>query len=246
MLSKLISSAAATGALLAVAGAANAGGFVAPVAETPIVAPIVDVAPASDWAGGYAGVSLGYSFNGDDEVGLDFYDGGVLDGRETGLTNLDLHGVTADLHAGYRWQRGSWVFGPELAIEGGSVDDTQDFDNGVVAGTVESSVNYVATLAMKTGYVVNPATMVYGSAGFAYGDFSYAVGSSPDEDYNASGYTLGLGVERKVSDRMSVFAEYQYRDFGSEDVTFTDGTDSIVTVATPKHQNIKVGVNFRF
>lgn len=222
-----------------------AGGYIAPVTEVPVIAPIVDVAPVSDWAGAYVGGSLGYSFGGDDEVGLDFFTGGTLTGRDTGLGDLDLNGPTASVHAGYRWQRGAWVFGPELAIEGGSVDDSVEFSSGGTDYTAESSVNYIATLAMKTGYVVNPQTLVYGTAGLTYGDFSYDLNTA-SEDYTANGWAVGLGVERKLSDRMSVFAEYQYRDFGSTDVSFADGADSIVTVATPKHQNVKLGVNFRF
>ena len=66
------------------------------------------------------------------------------------------------------------------------------------------------------------------------------------EGYTADGYSLGLGVERKVRDNLSVFAEWQYRNFGKEEVSFADGEAAIVTNATPEHHNIKVGVNFSF
>lgn len=239
----------ASGAAMLAVNAASAGGFIAPVVDTAVVAPVPVVeAPASDWAGAYGGVSLGYSFGGDDEVGLEYFSGGAATGRDTGLANLDIGGVTGALQAGYRWQRGAWVFGPELAIEGGSVDDSVSFTSRGVDYTAESSVNYIATLALKTGYIVNPQTLVYGTAGLAYGDFTYDLNDATpaSEDYNANGWMLGLGVERKLSDRMSVFAEYQYRDFGSEDVTFPDGSDSTLTVATPSHQNVRLGVNFSF
>ncbi|MDP5306532.1 outer membrane protein [Paracoccus spongiarum] len=245
----LTSAVAIAGASMLTAGASAAGGYVAPVATPPIVGPVVAVEPASSWAGAYGGVALGYSFGGDDEVGLDFFDGGVLDSRATGLADLDIGGVTGSLHGGYRWQRGSWVYGPELSLEGGSVDDSADFSEGGVSGTISNSVNYIAALTLKTGYLVNPQTMVYGTAGWNYGDFTYELegpSGSGSDDYTANGYVLGLGVERQVSERMSVFAEYQYRDFGSTDATFADGADSVVTVATPKHQNVKLGVNFRF
>lgn len=244
----LMTSFCAASAFLTVTGTASAGGFVSPVIDQPVAAPVA-AAPVSDWAGAYGGAALGYSFGGNDEVGLDLYSGGALLDRATGLTELELSGVTADLHAGYRWQRGNWVFGPELSIEGGSVDDASDFTYDGEAGRIESSINYLATLTMKTGYLVSPATMVYGSAGLAYGNFSYDL-TGPDgsgsDDYSANGYVLGLGVERKIGGNLSVFAEYQYRDYGRTDVTFTDGADSLVTVGTPTHQNVKVGVNFSF
>lgn len=244
----VMASLCAASAFLAAAGMASAGGFVSPVLDQPVAAPVTP-APAADWAGAYGGIALGYSFGGDDEVGLDAFEDGALVGRETGLTNLELSGVTADVHAGYRWQRGNWVFGPELSIESGSVDDVSDLTFDGEAGRIESSVDYLASLTLKTGYLVSPATLVYGSAGLAYGKFSYdltGLDVSGTEDYSANGYVLGLGVERKIGGNMSVFAEYQYRDYGRTDVTFTDGADSLVTVGTPTHQNVKFGVNFSF
>ncbi len=79
-----------------------------------IAAPVVQDAPASDWAGGYVGGSLGYAFAADDEIGLDLLQDGETASRGTALGNVDVKGVNAGLHAGYRWQRDNWVFGPEL------------------------------------------------------------------------------------------------------------------------------------
>lgn len=246
---------------IAIAGGAHAGGFVAPV-EPVVVAPVV-VAPVvapqspSDWAGGYAGLSLGYSFGADDEIGFDFLENDDADliGRHTALDNVKVKGPTAGLHAGYRWQRGNWVYGPELAIEGGSVDDSRDFTlaetgfNFETDLSLESKVNWIATLAFKTGYLVNPQTLIYGTAGVNHGDFDYTLsgnGESETVGYTQSGWVLGLGLERKLSERMSLFAEYQYRQFGKTSIYYRDGSDSLRTEATPKHQNIKLGLNFSF
>ena len=54
---------------------------------------------------------------------------------------------------------------------------------------------------------------------------------------------LGLGVERKLTDRMSVTGEYEYANFGSTDVELAPG---VVSVATPEHSNVKLGLNFSF
>lgn len=259
-IAKISASAAATLGLMA--GFATAGGFVAPVA--PISPPVTAPVAAGDWAGAYGGLSLGYSFGADDEIGFSFLNDDVEVGRQTALENVKIKGPTADLHAGYRWQRGNWVYGPELAIEGGSVDDSrtfqpEDFSVSPEPGTtidyefgpteLTASVNYIATLAFKTGYVVNPQTLVYGTAGVNHGDFDYELSSGGDsvsQSYSQTGWVLGLGVERKLTERVSMFAEYQYRQFGKSDIYFGDDEDSIQTQATPKHQNIKLGVNFRF
>lgn len=67
------------------------------------------------------------------------------------------------------------------------------------------------------------------------------------ESYSDTGYSLGLGVERKMRDNLSVFAEWQYRNFGKSEVTYDLGDgDAVLTRSTPEHHNIKVGVNFSF
>lgn len=237
---------------IAAAGGAMAGGYTPPVQEI-VVAPITQVTPTADWAGAYGGASLGYSFGGDDRVGFDYYEGGEMIGRSGEVTNLKVKGITGGIHAGYRWQRDNWVFGPQIGLEGGSVDAENTVsvvdEDGTDQLTLKSEVNYIATLTFQTGYLVDPQTMIYGNSGIAHGDFDYSI-SGPTggatEGYSATGYVLGLGVERKLSDRASVFAEWQYRNFSRTDVTFVDGTNSAVTVATPEHHNIKVGVNFSF
>lgn len=237
-------------ALVLGASAALAGGVVSPVADVePVtVTPVARIASA--WSGVYVGGSLGYSFWGDDTIGLDLVSNGDLIGRGTDLGDADFEGVTAGAHVGYRWQRGTWVFGPELGIEGGSVDGGEDVSAFGLDGTIESKVNYIVSLVMKTGYEMTPGTLIYGTIGVAHGDFDY-IGTVADDSqsvgYSGTGYAIGLGIERKMNERMSVFAEYQYRDFGREDLSFVlDSGENVETLATPTHSNVKLGVNFTF
>lgn len=225
---------------------AMAGEFVAPLPD-PVAAPVMQASPASDWAGGYAGGSLGYSFGGDDRIGFDVYEDNSLIDRNNDLGSADVKGPTVGLQAGYRWQRGNWVFGPELWIEGGSVDGSDTITPDGVR--VESSVNYLVGLQLKTGYAVDPQTLVYGTAGAVHGDLDYTLsgpGGSETVNYDADGYTLGLGVERKLRDSVSVVAEWQYRNLGKTEIEYDAGTDSLLTRSTPEHHNIKLGVNFSF
>lgn len=238
-------------ALLLTAGSSLAGGVVAPVVQTtPVVMAPITAPVTGTWQGPYAGGSIGYSFGGEDVIGLDRFSGDTLIARGTDLGDADLKGATAGLHLGYRWQRGSWVFGPELGIEGGNVDGGSSVAAFGLDGQIESEINHLATLVLKTGYEVSPGTLVYGTAGVARGDFDY-IGTVADESqsigYTSTGYAVGLGVERRMNPRLSVFAEYQYRDFGREDLFFDLGEDErIETIATPTHSTVKVGVNFTF
>lgn len=160
-----------------------------------------------------------------------------------------MKGATAGVRAGYRLQRGNWVFGPELAVEGGSVDasDTVALDGDPVR--VDSSVKNIVSLLLKTGYVVDPQTLVYGTLGAACGSFDYALSdgdTSETQGYRQTGAVFGLGAERAMSARTSVFAEYQFRNFGSTRLTYDPDAGEVTTVATPQHSNIQLGMNIRF
>lgn len=233
---------------LGVAGAAQAGGFGAPVVEVAPVA--VETAPVSDWAGAYVGGTVGYAFGGDDEVGFRFYENGALDEVVNGLTDLEVKGANAGLHLGYAWQRGQWVYGPELGVEFGKIDAKKDgIDEDGDYSAIESKVNHILSLRIKGGYLVNPQTLVFGTAGAVRGDFDYKL-AGPDgsatEGYSANGYSVGLGVERKLTERLSLTGEWEYRNFGKTKITYTDGVDSLTTNATPEHHNVKLGLNFSF
>ncbi|SCY27507.1 outer membrane protein [Paracoccus tibetensis] len=239
----ILAACVASGALISGASAALAGGFVAPSVEVePIVA--APVATTGDWAGAYVGGSIGYSFGGDDTIGFN-----ATDDDGFGVGSVDVKGATAGVRAGYRLQRGNWVFGPELAVEGGSVDASDIGDFGDAALDVESSVKNIVSLVLKTGYVVNPQTLVYGTLGAARGSFDYTLSdgeTSETQGYRQTGAVFGIGAERAVSARTSVFAEYQFRNFGSTSLTYDTTEGEVTTVATPQHSNIQLGMNFRF
>lgn len=231
--------------LVPAAPMAVAGGYIAPVVAPVIPAPVV-AAPGA-WAGPYAGLTLGYAVAGKERVGFsdlsDAYLGDVGD--------VDLTGLTGGVRIGYRWQRDAWVFGPELGFEVGNVDDTLDFSNQTGAGSVTSEVRSVMALRVKAGRQINEDTLLYGIVGIAHGRFAYevdatSIGSvSPvngSAKYDHTGFVVGLGVERRLSDRLSLTGEWEYAEFGKTDLEIA-GT---VTRATPKYHQIRLGANYRF
>lgn len=222
----------AAGAAVLTASAAHAGGFIAPVVQ---VEPPVVVAPvAAAWQGAYVGGALGYAFGGDDDIGQE------VNGRQLGdLGSAELSGANLTLRGGYRWQRDRWVVGPELSYMMGDIKDSFNLAAG---GSFESKVDNVLALKLKTGYLVNPETLVYGIAGWQKGNFTYD-NNGRNVDYDADGYVVGFGAERRINERMSVTAEYEYSNFGKTDVTIAPGVNS---VATPEFSNVKVGLNFQF
>lgn len=229
--------------LALLAPVAHAGGYTAPVEPVPVIAPVTQ-APVADWAGAYGGLGVGYVLGSDDVAG-------VSDPTDTLIASpgeLDLKGLTYGLHLGYRWQVATSggrqiVIGPELSYESGNADAS--FENGASNG--EAEMDKFMALRVKTG-VLNAAgnALFYGIAGYGRGDFNYAVegsGMSYDGEYSDNAWILGLGAERKLTERMSVFGEWEFRGFGKTTLTDAGG---FMTEATPEHHHLKMGVNFSF
>lgn len=234
--------------------AAQAGGYIAPVVE--IAEPIVAEEAAPLWQGGYVGGSLGYAFQGEDVVGLHETATATSADRFLGdVGELKLKGVNGSLRAGYGWQRNDWVFGPELGFDFGSIEDSVSgrlAPRGYVPTDVEaeSKIKNVISLTGKLGYVVRPDVLLFGKAGVARADIEYRLSGadesgetySGNSDYKKTGYIVGFGAEKRINEKFTVTGEYEYANFGKETREF----QGIHTEATPKYNNIKVGLNYRF
>lgn len=236
--------------VVALAACVIGGGAVAgdlkPVEKEPVV--VAPAAPsANGWQGFYAGARLGYAFGGDDRVGHRNASG-VMVNPSAG--DLDVEGVNYGFRLGWRGERRlsrrSFVYGIELGYDRGDV--SQSFSSGYNGST---ELNHLLGLRLKSGVTSQSGqTLFYGILGYVQGDFDYAVSGSTggsainlDTSYDTDGYSLGLGVEHLLSENWSVNAEWEYYDFGSK--TLTDGGGA-TTKATPDHNNLQVGVNFRF
>lgn len=230
------------GMLLASLAPAFAGGYVAPVIAAPVVPQEPPAAPRN-WQGPYLGGAIGYALGADDRVGIAKPGGGAT----YSPGSVDIQGVTYSVHLGYRWQRAlrdrQIVTGPELAYEGGSADDS--FDKGGVVAS--SELDRLLSLRWKTG-ILNDAkdTLFYGSVGFARGKFGYSTegaGMAYKGDFKDNAWTVGLGLEKKLNDRFSLFGEREFRQFGKTSLTDATGYS---TRATPEHHHVRLGMNVSF
>ncbi len=219
---------------------AMAGSLSDPVIETPVETIATDWRPF--WEGAYIGGTLGYNFSGGDRIGVTQTSGGQFN-----LGEYENSGWAGSLRAGYRWQLDRWVFGPEIAIEGGQVEDT--FTSAGYSGT--TTLNHAMSLRLKAGYVwpvLN--SIVYGTVGVSRAEFDYSVmgaGSSGplaiNQTYATNGYILGVGIEQPLTKRLSITGEYEFMNYGKD--TLSDGLGN-TTIATPLFHSVKVGLNLRF
>jgi outer membrane immunogenic protein len=179
---------AALFATAALAAPAFAGGPITAEPEPIIAEPVPYVAPGIDWSGPYAGVQLGYA-----DVDSN---GGGLDGD----------GFLGGVHAGYRWDMGSFVAGAELDY------DSADIDLGAAGDTLDD----VARLKLIAGTEFG-RSLVYGTIGAAHA--SATVGGA---DLSDNGYFIGAGVDYAVTDSWTVGGELMQHKFDDFDGSGVD------------------------
>ncbi len=177
-------------ATAAISAPAFAGGPVA-VAEEPAVIPAAEpyVAPGLDWSGAYVGAQLGY---------------GDVDSNGAGL---DGNGWLGGVHAGYRWDLGSWVAGTELSWDKASID---------LGATAGDELDSVAALKLMAGREIGNS-LVYGTLGAAH-----AKASVGGVDLSDDGFVYGLGFDYAVNDRWTVGGEVLQHQFDDFDASGTD------------------------
>ncbi len=154
-----------------------------------------------------------------------FY-GGAQIGYATGSVDpgsLGIDGTDYGIHAGYNRDMGEWVLGGELTYSGASYD--YDFPIPV-EGTA------LVTVKLRAGYDLGPG-LLYGVAGWSktWVDSPLLPNSISDD-----GALFGLGYEHRISDQISIGAEYNHN-------TFTNFNDSPSDVTL---DTIQARVSFHF
>lgn len=184
--------------------------------------------------GPYAGLSFGYAGAGDDRVGLN--PPGLVVGT------LDNSGPVGGVLLGLGGEGRGLSYGIEIEAQLADVADR------VGAGGVTARTRMTATAGLRArlGLAWDAGT-VYVTGGPSWGRFDYSVtggGFGLDRSFTRTGYSLGLGWQRPVSDRLSLRAEYLYSNFGT--ATLSDPVSGAVTRATPVNHRLGLALIARF
>ncbi|MGI9354651.1 MAG: outer membrane protein [Rhizobiaceae bacterium] len=189
----------------------------------------------------------------------------------------DEFGFTGGIGLGYDQQLGNWIGGVEVDGSLTSLNVEHRFSRidpnpafpftGVTTNTTyQTDIDWLATARLRLGYVVSDNLMFYGTGGLAIGevtnrfrlsipDFPVAAGgpyTSPDwnESGTETGFVIGAGVEKKLSENLRLTFSIQYVDLGDVNVEGTDPAafpgeeinyrfDNVFTTA-------KIGLTFSF
>lgn len=131
---------------------------------------------------------------------------------------------------GYDFNLGDGVFGVETSLTGRTGSNrfpTFDLDPG-------RTINVTA----RAGFLVSPEGLLYARGGYSNARFS--IPNGPRE--NRDGYTVGAGYEHKLSQNISARLEYNYSDYGNDQLPGTGGPS---TLNYHRHA-VTTGINFRF
>jgi outer membrane immunogenic protein len=138
----------------------------------------------SIWQGIYAGVHLGYG------------ESGPADGFVGGA------------QIGYNWQAGQIVYGVEADVSFADISVEQTF----LGVTASASIDWMATLRGRLGFLVTPNVLAYGTAGFGYANASGSANIPGVVSFSVSDsesdFVYGLGLEGKLTNTMSARIEY--------------------------------------
>lgn len=184
----------------------------------------------SDWTGFYVGGQAGYSFKADDEAiifdtdldglfdetvrtsgGADAFAPGFCNGAAMGSTpaagcRASDGNINLSVRAGFDLQLGNWVVG--ALGEYASVnlgDDVTGFSSTPVASyTFTRDLNSLTSARLRGGWATD-ASLLYGTAGWAWGDMSRSFTTTntvntflASEDSEVDGMQVGLGFEQKL------------------------------------------------
>ena len=188
------------------------------VQEEPPAAPMAEP-PINTWDGPYAGVTVGYGFN----------------GTTTPITGDidDNDGFVGGVFGGYNFQQDLIVYGIEGDIGYGNIKG----DNGIT----ETESGFEGSIRGRLGVAVTDDVLLYATAGGA-GErlkVSDPVGS---ESKGVFGWTAGGGVDVKITPQVFGRVEYRYTDFGSADFNTGSGPQSV----DAKENRITFGVGMKF
>ncbi|WP_149586919.1 outer membrane protein [Tabrizicola flagellatus] len=201
-------------ATMAILGSPVFAGGPTVVAEDPVPAVAPAPAAAHDWSGPYVGLAYGRA-------------SGDFTYSDTQFFDME-SGTVRSVFAGYLMQRGTLVYGGELAFSKGSDITTVGFP----LEYIDSSLD----LKGKVGLAANRA-LFYGVLGFSKVGYNFDI--DPTLNYDATGLGYGIGMDYAVSNRITLGLEYMNRKTSGDVPTTAFSSD-----LNMNSLSLRVGLNF--
>lgn len=216
---------AATAAVALVTFAGAVPAYAADAIEEPpepeAAPPVEAVQTVTPWAGPYAGIALGYGFEGSTETD-------IPPGND-----INTDGFVGSGFAGWNFQNGGFVYG----LEGDVGYNGMEGDN---AG-VDSESGIDGSLRARLGLAATDNLLVYGTAGGAAERLEITDPAGSDTG-TMLGWTAGAGIDAKLTEQVFGRLEYRYTDYGSETFDTGSGDQSV----SSSNNKVLLGVGMQF
>ena len=225
-------------------------------ADMPVKAAPIYIPPPLTWTGPYAGVNAGGAWFdpkfSTDIPGIPLAAGGAPGGQGIpppppppcmkhcyskdplfGFGAGTAGGFVGGAQAGYNYQFApQWVAGIEGDFDGASLKASGSVNFLTLPGSVATSsesINWLASLRGRIGYLWSPAIMIYGTGGAAWADVDYdasatvratpLVSATTSFDKIKSGWVAGAGAEWMWRPNIILRAEYLFYSFNGASAT---------------------------
>jgi len=203
--------------------------------------------PSGDgWSGFYVGLQTGGVWGKSDVI----YRNGITQ-RGYANDHFDLDGLTSGLYGGYNWLLAdNWLLGVE-----GEWNYVVAHDSLLINPQAQPLVrarlkeNWDASLRLRVGRVMGDfLPYVTGGAAWNRSDLRTCYISDCHEDgMTLTGWTVGAGVEMKLTSRLHARIQYRYTDYGSKTVRVIDNPTFKVDARNDYDSHIvSVGLSYRF
>lgn len=219
---------------------------------------VFEYAPAFSWTGCYLGANVGAGSQSSETIfaGTPQVPGLFNNGNNTAS------GIIGGGQIGCDYQRGKFVLGIQGMFDATNLDGSNTYTvQPPSLSSTRTEAEWFATLTGRIGLAVTPMTLVYAKGGVAWVSNDYTdrcltgCPASPDENPNyvgrgsetRTGWLVGGGLEHALDKRWSIFAEYNYMNFGNDKTTITEETDRYTWQNDYEHDihAVMVGVNLR-
>jgi outer membrane immunogenic protein len=122
-------------------------------------------------------------------------------------------GTTIGATAGKNWQMGRWVYGVEGDVSL-SILNASTFTFLCFPVNCQTEMTMLATFRGRYGYLFNPDTLLFATGGLAAGTLTHGNAIFTSARGTELGWTIGAGLESKITPQWSVKAEYLFVSLG--------------------------------
>lgn len=128
--------------------------------------------------------------------------------------DVDMEGVVGGLYLGHNYRIDNIVLGFEADAGLGDLDEGRD-KNADYNDYSAFDIDWNAHFRARAGFIYN-TTLFYVAGGLALAQVELDDGWESDKATHV-GWTVGAGIEQKITEHLTARVEYLYDDYGSED-----------------------------